>query len=235
MRALLTSQMIHNKSIADALADLLGKPFGEARVAYIITAHNGASGDKSWLAENIHSLYNLGWNKFYMIDIAGMNGLTPELWMGQLEEVDVVVMGGGNNPFLSYWLEKTGLIDKLPELIKGKVYVGESAGSMITQKILCTSSQAIKAFARGDWDVDLATLGQDGRSSSISLGLVDFLIRPHYGNDDCGGVLTDELLQKISNKYDMPLYALDNDSAIKIDGEMIEVVSEGNWRKFDTI
>lgn len=63
MKLLLTSQMIYNQSIADALSSLLEKPFSEATVAYIVTSHNGARGDKSWFVQNLNSVYDLGWKK----------------------------------------------------------------------------------------------------------------------------------------------------------------------------
>ena len=80
MKLLLTSQMIHNQSIADALAGLLDKPFAESTVAFIATSHNNARGDKSWLVQNLTSIHDLGWKNFYMIDVAGMDGLPTDRW-----------------------------------------------------------------------------------------------------------------------------------------------------------
>lgn len=232
MKLLLTSQMIYNKSIADALASLLEKPFSEAVVAYIITSHNGAMGDKSWFVQNLNSLYDLSWKTFYMLDVAGLDGIEPDSWMNQLEEADVVVVGGGANYILSYWLDRSGLFNKLPKLIENKVYVGASAGSMLTQSKLCTSSGAMKEFAKGNWEVDLAKLGPQGRSSDKSLNLVDFLVRPHYGSEDREYV-TDSLIQATADHFNMPIYAIDDQTAIKVVDEEATVVSEGIWRQFN--
>ena len=48
MKLLLTSGGLSNKSIINALADLLQKPFSNAKLAVIPTAMNVEIGDKSW-------------------------------------------------------------------------------------------------------------------------------------------------------------------------------------------
>jgi dipeptidase E len=166
-----------------------------------------------------------------MIDVAGMDGLPVERWMSQIEESDVIVMGGGANYFLSYWLEKSGLFARLPELLETKVYVGASAGSMLMQKRLCTGSEAMKHFAEGNWELDLSNLGPASRTSGAALALIDFLIRPHY-KSAMPQLITDELLQRVASYFNQPLYALDDDSAVKIVDDKITVISEGEWKLF---
>lgn len=232
-RYLLTSQMIHNQSIASSLAKLLGKPFSESRVAYIATSYNGANinllDDKTWLVDNINSVHRLGWNKFYILDIAAMNGLDSSTWMPMIDDADVIVMGGGANFFLSYWLNESGLMQKLAKMLKDKVYVGASAGSMLLMPLLATSSNALDEFKKGNWDIKLNQLGPESRRSDKTLNLVDFLIRPHYSSSS---KYNDELLQKVSSKFNLPLYALDDDSAIEVNGSDVSVISEGEWKLF---
>ena len=48
MKLLLTSGGVRNPSIAAALADLVGKPASEVKVAYIPTAANAEEGNKDW-------------------------------------------------------------------------------------------------------------------------------------------------------------------------------------------
>jgi dipeptidase E len=44
---------------------------------------------------------------------------------------------------------------------------------------------------------------------------------------------TMEMMERAAAKLDYPLYAIDDETAIKVvDGE-VEVVSEGEWRLFD--
>ena len=231
-RLLLTSQMIHNRSIADSLAKLLDKPFKESVVAYIVTSHNAASpgDDKGWLIDNLNSIYNLGWKKFCMIDIAGLNGLDQSSWQSAINSADVIVMGGGANFFLSYWLEESGLTQQLPELLKSKVYVGASAGSMLATPSLVTSSDALEEFSKDNWQVKISELGPLNRRSDKTLSLVDFLIRPHYAPNE--SYINDDLLQKVSTKFATKIYALDDDSAVEVLGDQIRVISEGEWKLF---
>ena len=42
-----------------------------------------------------------------------------------------------------------------------------------------------------------------------------------------------DLLEKIAEDVDVPLYALDDYSAIVIDGEEVNVISEGEWKKYE--
>lgn len=232
MKLLLTSQMIHNESIANALRGLVGKPISEASITYIITSHNGASGEKSWFAENMQSLYGLGWKNFYVIDVAGADGLPSDGYMKQIEDSDVITIGGGANYFLGYWLEKSGLMSKFSELLANKVYVGASAGSMLVQKELATSSQAMKEFSVGNWNVDSRELGPIGRRSAACLGLVDFMIRPHYDSSG-GGHINDGLLQEVADHFDRTLYALDDETALRVVDDQIDVISDGEWKVFN--
>src|SRR5690606_28481624 len=52
-----------------------------------------------------------------------------------LDEADIIWMAGGMGGFLMYWLNRTRLNKKIPELVnKGVAYVGSSAGSWVAQK-----------------------------------------------------------------------------------------------------
>jgi len=41
------------------------------------------------------------------------------------------------------------------------------------------------------------------------------------------------VLEKIADENPTPFYALDDSSAVKVDGDTISVVSEGQWKKFN--
>ena len=164
-----------------------------------------------------------------MLDIAAINGLDTSTWMPMIDDADVIVMGGGANFFLSYWLNESGLMQKLAKMLKDKVYVGASAGSMLLMPLLATSSNALDEFKKGNWDIKFNQLGPESRRSDKTLNLVDFLIRPHYSSSS---KYNDELLQKVSSKFNLPLYALDDDSAIEVNGSDVSVISEGEWKLF---
>lgn len=231
MKLLLTSQSIHNKSIETALRSLLDKPSTDSTLVYITTSQNAAVGDKSWLIQNLNDAYNVGWKSFEVIDLAAMVDLPKAMWWERILAADVLFVGGGANFYIGYWLEKSGLAAALPELLKTKVYVGASAGSMITTASITTASQALEQIAEG-LSPDMGNLGIAGQSSPHALGLVNVLLRPHY-TDPHYAYITDDLLQKVATINARTLYALDDDSALKVGDDSIEVVSEGLWKKFE--
>lgn len=63
------------------------------------------------------------------------------------------------------------------------------------------------------------------------LSLVDFLIEPHINNKYFPEV-TFENAKKQSEKLSKTIYALDDNSAIKVKDNEVLVVSEGDWKKF---
>ena len=114
-------------------------------------------------------------------------------------------------------LNKSGLTKLLPELLKDKVYVGVSAGSMITNPDLGLKiSQEI-------YEEDMVETEElDG------LNFVDFYFLPHL-NSKWFKKVRKENIEKIGNGIDKTIYALDDNSALKIIDNNIEVISEGEW------
>lgn len=73
--------------------DLLGEE--EIKTAFIPTASNVEEGRKDWLIEDYISFLNLGY-----IDIIDISALSREIYMKRLNEVNVIVMGGGDTTYL---------------------------------------------------------------------------------------------------------------------------------------
>src|SRR3989344_1858055 len=137
MKLLITSGGVSNPSLVDALQKLVGKPFDQTNVAFIPTASNMEDGDKWWLIKDLEICKNL---KFKTVDIVDISALPPEIWQKRLEEADVFIFEGGNTYHLMYWLNKSGLKDLLPELLKTRVWVGISAGTIVATPSLYLSS-----------------------------------------------------------------------------------------------
>jgi dipeptidase E len=230
MKFLLTSQSIHNESIANALRELVGKPTREAKLVYIPTSCHATFGDKTWFVENMVNVHRMGWQSFKIVDLVAMDGFPKEKWWPSLEEADVIFVGGGTNFYLGYWLERSGLAAALPELIKDKVSVGSSAGSMYMTQSLRFASQAMRQLQEGK-PFNLDILGPEGQSSGKALGLVDIEFRPHYLTENL--FIDDALLTKAAQGLTAPLYAVDDESALKIVDGTVEVVSEGKWHMFE--
>ncbi len=217
MKFLLTSGGLTNKSIVKALLDLVGKKANKINIAFVPTAANIIQDDKAWL---IDDLYNIKKQNFKRIDIVDISALPRKNWQPRLEAADVLFFSGGNTFHLMYWLKKSGLAKMLPKLLKTRVYAGISAGSMVTTKNLHLSSAK-----RLYYDEDFK-----GRPDENGLGFFDFHFRPHL-NSPYFPKVRKKFLEKIRKELKDPIYALDDQSALKISSGKIQVISEGKYLK----
>lgn len=219
MKLLLTSNGLSNQLIANALFELVGKPVNEISLVFIPTSMNIEPGDKSWF---INDLQNFKKQGFKMIDIVDISALPKDVWLPRLEIADVLFFSGGNTTHLMYWMNESGLKDMLPELLKTKVYAGISAGSMITNPDTALSNPDKKIYYEENY----------GYTSEKGLGLIDFYTRPHF-NSPSFPKASREYIQKIADETGKTIYALDDQSAIKVVDGAIEIISEGEWMKFN--
>ncbi|HWC57330.1 MAG TPA: Type 1 glutamine amidotransferase-like domain-containing protein [Candidatus Paceibacterota bacterium] len=214
MRLLLTSNGLSNQSIANTLFDLVGKPAEEISVVYIPTASNVEMGDKDWMINDILNLYK---QNFKQIDIADISAVPESIWRPKFETADVMFFEGGNAFHLMRWIQKSGLRDLLPEYMKSKVWVGVSAGSMVTNKDLSLK------FSQEIYGEDL-----NETENLAGLKYVDFYFLPHL-NSEYFTKLRKENIEKVAQGFKEKIYALDNNSALKIIDENIEIISEGEY------
>lgn len=218
MKLLLTSAGISNKSIENALLEMAGKPFSELNLAFIPTAANVESGHKDWLIKDFVTCENLG---FKQVDIVDISAISKEMWLPRLNEADVLIFGGGNTFHLMHWVEKSGLKELLPEMLKTKIYIGISAGSMIACKSLDLSTSERLYDEKVEDD-----------AKDEGLGYVEFLVRPHLNSPFFPNVNLDNL-ENFAKEFSETFYALDDNSAIKIVDSKMEIISEGIWKKFN--
>lgn len=218
MKLLLTSAGISNKSIVDALLSLTKKSFAKLNLVIIPTALNIEDGGKEWFIDDLVNCQKLG---FKSIDIVDISALPKDVWLSRLKQADILFFEGGNTFYLMYWLKKSGLDKLLPKLLETKVYIGVSAGSMVACKHLGLSTS--KRLYNEDVEENYEDEG---------LNFVDFLIMPHLNSSYFTNVRLDKL-KKIADEIGETFYAIDDDTAIKIDDEKMEIISEGEWRKFN--
>ncbi len=214
MKLLLTSGGITNKSIADALFDLVGKKPEETSLVFIPTASNLEMGDKDWL---IRDLINLKNQNFKSIDIADISAVPKSVWLPKFETADVLFFEGGLASYLMEWIEKSGLKEILPELLKTKVYVGLSAGSCVTGKDLCLKiSQTL-------YDEDL-----DKTEEVAGLNYVNFYFLPHL-NSEWFPKLREKDIMEVTKGMTEKIYIMDDQSALKVVDGKVEIISEGEY------
>lgn len=218
MKLLLTSSGNTNKPIENSLLELLGKPFKKVKLVFIPTAANAEKGDKSWLVNDMNNFKKLGFASFDTVDISAV---PKEIWLPLFEKSDVLVFGGGDTVYLRNWIKKSGLEKTLSELLKTRVYVGISAGSMVTAKNISLSTAGILYYEKyGKF------------KNKKGLGLVDFELRPHLNSKWFPKVRL-SYLKKLAEEVPYSFYAIDDNTAIKVVNGKASVVSEGEWEKFN--
>jgi dipeptidase E len=219
MKLLLTSAGIKNASIHNALVDMLSKPIAESSALCISTASyalpNGPFLAWSFITgqESETPMTELGWKSVGVLELTALPSLGKDRWLPMVQEIDVLLVNGGDTLYLSYWIRQSGLADLLPSL--RAVYVGLSAGSMVM------SPRVADEFVQ--W-----TPPSGGNKT---LGLVDFEMFPHLDHPMLPENTTAHA-EKWAAGLRRPGYAMDDETAIKwVDGG-VEVISEGNWKRF---
>ena len=210
MKLLLTSAGLCNGSLRKTLKHIVDSK--NIRIAFIPTAANVEDGEKDWLIKDY-----LNCSKVGSVDIVDISAISKDMWLPRLESANVILCGGGNPFHLMHWINASGLRKILPELLKTRLYVGISAGSMVMCPNLSLSSSNL---IYGD------KLGRD----MPGLNYVDFYIKPHY-NSISFSKARDEFLKPLAQGLG-ELYALDDESGIKVIEGSVEIISEGKWKKF---
>lgn len=134
MKLLLTSNGITNQSIRRALESLMDKGVGQARVVLVPTAIYAMPDGGTYAWQDLQEHAKLGWKTVSMLELTAIPSMDRQHWMPLLEEADAILIGGGNTPYLSFWLQQSGLADELPRLVKTKVYVGIAQGAWLQRK-----------------------------------------------------------------------------------------------------
>jgi dipeptidase E len=222
MKLLLTSAGIKNGSIRNALLELLGKPIADSSALCIPTAlygHPHGSPEGAWRFISGRDpqcpMCDLGWKSLGVLELTALPSMDRSRWESWVRETDVFLVNGGDALYLCHWMRRSGLADLLPSLAD-TVWVGLSAGSMVMTPRVGEAFVESKPSITGD---------------DVTLGLVDFSIFPHLDHPDLPeNTMADA--ERWARDIGGPAYAIDDQTAIKVVGGTVEVVSEGSWRHF---
>lgn len=218
MRLLLTSGGVTNPTLRARLVELLGRPIEESRALCIPTAQYGhpactpESARRFIVDGTPPTMCGLGWASVGLLELTALPTLGAERWEPWARAADVLLVDGGDATYLAHWMRASGLADLLPSLTD-TVWVGVSAGSMVlTPRI-------------GDLFVEWP-----GAPDDRTLGVVDFSLFPHL---DVFPTNTMAAAEAWASDLGVASYVLDDQSAISVVGDQVEVVSEGRWRHLD--
>ncbi len=145
-----------------------------------------------------------------LVDTLEISTATHEEITSKLKGNDYIYVTGGNTFFLLQELRRTQADRAIVEqIISGKPYIGESAGSII----LSPNIEYVK-----DMDDFKAAPNLE---SYDSLGIIDFYPLPHYTNFPFQEV-TENIVSKYTGK--IKLHPLSNTQAIWVNRDAVEVV-----------
>ncbi|MCX6804018.1 MAG: Type 1 glutamine amidotransferase-like domain-containing protein [Candidatus Diapherotrites archaeon] len=148
-------------NVLNEIKPLLTKPCNKCIAAFIPTAANMEK-NKWFQTADKQKLRSMGIKVF---DV-GLKNKTQRELSNELKKVDIVVVGGGNAFYLLEHANKSGFKRVLKEMPEETIYVGSSAGSVIT----APNIEPIKTLD----DSSKANL-----TSFEGLNLVGFLTLPH--------------------------------------------------------
>ena len=145
---------------------------------------------------------------YTQIDIAG---LSPEEVKSTLSNYDIVLVEWGNPFYLLKIVRETGFQKTMEELMtQWVVYIGKSAGSYIACPSLIISTRSKLTFDRYNL------------TDVTAMSRVPFFVKAHYTPDMF------DSLQTHAQDLPAPLYALNNDQALVIDGDHVELIGGGD-------
>jgi dipeptidase E len=219
VKLLLTSAGVKNASIHDAMVELLGKAVADSDALCIPTAGYGHPQLKPTAAyrfitgrESSTPMVELGWRSVGVLELTALPSIDRDRWVSWVQEADVLLVNGGDALYLSHWMRESGLADLLPSL-PDKVWVGLSGGSMVMSPRIGSDFVGWQPPGGGD----------------SALGVVDFSIFPHLDNPMCPEN-TMPAAEKWAAEIQVPGYAVDDDTAIRVVDGNVDVVSEGQWK-----
>ncbi len=208
MKLLLCSEGFYTKEIVAKCEELVGKSRDSINIAVINEAYAVEhKNNLRWVLNNLNEVKdNFGGN----LELVNLLALDIKTIQERIEKNDVIFVVGGNTDYLMSAFNKAGLSKLLPELLKSKVYVGSSAGSMILGKRLSTEAYKKIYGERSVYGIDKY------------LELVDIAIMPHLDSPNFPN--RKETLLEAVQKHSGIVYGLRDDSAIVVDGENISTI-----------
>lgn len=189
-----------------AFLKLVGLPASEIKLAFIPTAMNTEPGDKGWFVNELIRIRNLGVKQ---LDIVDISALPKEIWLPRLEEAHVIYVNGGNTTHLMKCFNDSGLTDEIPRLLETRVYAGASAGSYLATVDTRLNSDGVDEVLPG-------------------LKLVDYGIQAHLNSTKFPFARDEESVRERLMGCPYKVYAIDDESAIMVNGDKMEFVGRGH-------
>jgi dipeptidase E len=202
MKLVLCSEGFHTPNTVQKCVELVGKPKDKITFAVINEAYAAEHGDKRWVLDNLNDVAK---NFPAEMDIVNLLAFPISEIEERIMQKDAIFVVGGHTDYLMSVFVKTGFDKLLPKLLKTKVYVGSSAGSMVMGRRLSTA--AYKKM----YD-ELV-----GYGTTKYMEFVDIAIMPHLDSKFFPN--RKETLLEAAKDHSGLVYGLRDDSAIIVNGD----------------
>lgn len=178
------------------------------KLAFITTPTEVEESDLKWLDQDKQALIDAG----FKVDDYTITGKTKEQIAIDLDKYDVISISGGNTFYLLEKIQQTNSAGIFRNLInKGKIYIGTSAGSVITAPDISPTMYLD--------DIQKAP----NLKNYEGLGMVNFIVFPHWGSDNFKErYLTLNMQHSYTEKDNIIL--LNNNSYILVEDESFKII-----------
>lgn len=178
------------------------------RLVFITTPTEVEEGDLQWLKDDRQALVDAG---FIVIDYT-ITGKTKKEIENFLKGFDVIYMSGGNTFWFLEKVQESNCADVIRNFVKnGKIYIGTSAGSIIAGPNIFPTRNLAKANK-------VPTL-----KNFEALGLVNFIIMPHWGSDSFKSRYVNERLEHAYGE-EYTIILLPNDSYVMVEDDVHKII-----------
>jgi dipeptidase E len=181
----------------------------DLELVFIDTAAEVEKGDLEWLKADRDSLVKAG---FKVSDFT-ITGKSRKDIQNMLSKMDVIFFSGGNQFYLLQKIQESHCYDLILDFVKyGKIYIGCSAGSIIAGPDIYPTRL-------------IDEVGKVGVLKLYTgLGLVDFIVLPHWGSDDFKGVYFPKRLKNVYESNYKFILLRDN-QYIRIKDGWLQIIS----------
>jgi dipeptidase E len=209
MKLILASAGFQAPEAVEKCVEFVGKPADEISFGVINEAFVPYHMPHWWVIKDLIAINDNFSNNIEFVPLS--------LEIGEIErrlmDKDVIYVIGGNTEYLKTVFDKSGFSTLLPKLLKEKVYVGSSAGSMI----LGHRPTAEMCEKRHEDDDDF--------SVTEYLKLLDLEIIPHFPDPFFMDEAKEQLIAE-SEKQPCPIYGISDHSAVVVEGDKTFVIGK---------
>lgn len=192
---------------AKSIAKDIGKDPKKLKLAFISTAAEVEKGEMDWLDNDRNGLVKAGFNLFdYTITGKSQKEINKDLG-----SADIIHVNGGNTFYLLLQARKSGFDKWITKTVnKGRVYIGSSAGSIITGPKL------------PDYLINANEIQE--LKSKRGFCFVNFTIIPHWGSKDFKELYLNKRLKIAYKKNQVPFLLLTDTQYVKVEDDMYRIV-----------